>query len=481
MQLTSPKTHDVARKNLSCCYSPGNTPPPFTPSSDGYFSSGAQAPVFETPKFPAVFFLDANVFRKAQIDIPRIEAPIPRYVLDLIGEISEQRAIAAKFFETVHSFMPIVAKTRLYGKLLNPLAPRRNDVALLILCMRLSCMMPAEVPMTRTSEYVAAKRFHAELEITGAFSPQVLQSNVLIALYEYGHAIYPAAYLTIGACARYGISSGLDGTGTSQMRSPCDWIEAEERKRIWWAVLIFDRCVNLGNPTRTLATQEPRPSAVLPMDDDSWDQGITTSGEPFTLASPSSLKIGRFARFAQAIFLLGRVYKHVSDFTTSKEFLDEEATQLRRTLQALAKIVDIEGQTRKIQFCTQVALCYRYRIYPNISDSILAKRAPSPDIHFWDPSIPVAESIAKEAARVSSVFMSRKYPFPLEQVSPFILHLFYSSQAIFWEKARNTGSESAAEAAELLTRTLKVLEERWKVAGEYLEILQARELTYFDS
>jgi hypothetical protein len=81
--------------------------------------------------------------------------------------------------------------------------------------------------------------------------------------------------------------------------------------------------------------------------------------QTFTLSAPSSLKIGRFASFAQAIFLLGRVYKHVSDYTTSKDFLFEEASQLRRTLQALAKIVCIEGQSEKLQFYTQAALCYR--------------------------------------------------------------------------------------------------------------------------
>jgi hypothetical protein len=108
--------------------------------------------------------------------------------------------------------MPIVSKTRLHGKLLNPLAPRRSDVALLLLCMHLIAMLPAEVPMSRTPEYIAAKRFQSEPEGSGAFSPQDLQSGVLIALYEYGHAIYPAAYLTIGGLATYGISSGIDGT-----------------------------------------------------------------------------------------------------------------------------------------------------------------------------------------------------------------------------------------------------------------------------
>lgn len=98
--------------------------------------------------------------------------------------------------------------------------------------------------MSMTPEYLAAKRLYAEMEGAGGFSTQVLQSGVLIALHEFGHAVYPAAYLSIGACARYGISSGMDGTGTSQVKAPYDWIEAEERKRVWWAVLILDRYVS---------------------------------------------------------------------------------------------------------------------------------------------------------------------------------------------------------------------------------------------
>lgn len=91
-------------------------------------------------------------------------------------------------------------------------------------------------------------------------------------------------------------------------------------------------------------------------------------------------------------------------------------------------------------------------------------KAPSPDIGFWDPNIPIAESVAKEAARIGRAFMSSKAP-ATEQVSPFILHLFYCSQAIYREKVRRTGSESAAEAAETLNKVLDVMDGRWKVAG----------------
>lgn len=182
------------------------------------------------------------MFQKAQLEIPPIDVPIPKYIFELIGDLSNWRTIALEFFETIHKWYPIISKARLFGHLLNPLVPRRTDVALLILCMRLTTLWPVEgVPIATTAEYLAAKRLHADLETSGAFSMQVLQAGVLIALYEYGHAIYPAAYLSIGACARYGISSGMDGFGISQLKPAFNCSESEERKRVWWGVLILDR------------------------------------------------------------------------------------------------------------------------------------------------------------------------------------------------------------------------------------------------
>lgn len=80
--------------------------------------------------------------------------------------------------------------------------------------------------------------------------------------------------------------------------------------------------------------------------------------DAYTVSSPTSLKMGRFGRFAQATYLLGRVLKHVSDRTTDREFLDEEATQLRRTLQALATLVKVESLNTKAEFCTQRSICW---------------------------------------------------------------------------------------------------------------------------
>ena len=38
-----------------------------------------------------------------------------------------------------------------------------------------------------------------------------------------------------------------------------------------------NRAVNLGNPSRSLATQEPHPSTPLPAADELWDSGVSVS------------------------------------------------------------------------------------------------------------------------------------------------------------------------------------------------------------
>jgi hypothetical protein len=75
-------------------------------------------------------------------------------------------------------------------------------------------------------------------------SIHVLQAGILITFYELGQAIYPAAYLSVGSCARYGLALGIDKLSLippSEGDASQAWNEQEESRRVWWAVLIFDR------------------------------------------------------------------------------------------------------------------------------------------------------------------------------------------------------------------------------------------------
>jgi hypothetical protein len=112
-------------------------------------------------------------------------------------------------------------------------------------CMKMMLWSPSEKANEnanpKTSAYLTAKRFQRELEVAGVFSLQSLQAGLLIALYEICHAIYPAAYLSLGSCAKYGIALGVDNESASNLNEQLDWVELEERNRVWWAILILDR------------------------------------------------------------------------------------------------------------------------------------------------------------------------------------------------------------------------------------------------
>lgn len=186
--------------------------------------------------------------------------------------------------------MPFISKKRFYDLYLQPSFQSRPDVALLLLAIKLITTLPTiGLGHPRTALYHATRHFYVEIE--GAFSILVLQAAVLVALYELGHGIYPAAYLSIGACSRYAYALGINASRTVPARKVLTLVEVEERRRVWWAIVILDRFVlllakcfhmliqnsfvSIGCPGRPFATTDPRLSDLLPADDDKWDQGVS--------------------------------------------------------------------------------------------------------------------------------------------------------------------------------------------------------------
>ena len=60
------------------------------------------------------------------------------------------------------------------------------------------------------------------------------------------------------------------------------WIELEERRRICWAAVFFDRYVHVGLRFRPLFVSKLPADTILPADDASWDAGVTTPPSPGT-------------------------------------------------------------------------------------------------------------------------------------------------------------------------------------------------------
>jgi hypothetical protein len=69
--------------------------------------------------------------------------------------------------------------------------------------------------------------------------------------------------------------------------------------------------------------------------------------------------MGLLSRLAQATYLLSQALESLSSPMSDKANSIDEIGQLRRTLIALIQVTDNEAEVRKIEFCSQSALCCR--------------------------------------------------------------------------------------------------------------------------
>lgn len=202
-------------------------------------SEGADPPA-------APFFLDAEVFVEARMTLVKPSMPVPPEVLATLGtSILDIQDVVDLYFANTHTWLPFVSKKRMELTLSNPGLELSFDLAVLLLSMKLVTQVPVGGPRSIHSPlYSLVKRTLFMAESGGLMSLQTLQANILLAAYEVGHAIYPAAYLTTGHCARLGHGLGLN----DRRRAPQflqkrigAWVEVEELKRTWWAVMLLDR------------------------------------------------------------------------------------------------------------------------------------------------------------------------------------------------------------------------------------------------
>jgi hypothetical protein len=237
-------------KGLSCRYPPfgrrtHHEPQYLSPQSTASSSAvsvhnPATGPTLPPNNFPAVFYLDWNIFQRCQVEIPKPNLPLPPNISNLIGNAENWENIATEHFSTTHTWMPIISKKSFYEYTRNPSGQIRSDYALLILVMDLVCWIP-ETNDPRTSTYLAAKSFYLDLEIQGLVSLQILQAAILIAFFEFGHAIYPSAAVSIEACVKYGCALGINWDAKFPAKRPFSWVDGDEQNRVWWAVVILDR------------------------------------------------------------------------------------------------------------------------------------------------------------------------------------------------------------------------------------------------
>lgn len=235
-------------------------------------------------------------------------------MLEILASSNVVEETAESYFNTIHRWFPFISRKRMnLGISLSDGGP---DLALLFLAMKLITTVPT--PEMRSAAdshlYAACKRFLAQLESAGTLSILYLQAMILVALYEFGHSIYPAAWMTSGACVRYAAMLGLPSFQEScTILGQCTtWTEAEERRRVWWATHILDGMISLGSKKRFASAPDlPVDNEMLPVDDHAWDVGDMAYSLQRSVSTPlEDLTASPFARLAQASMLTSRAMTH---------------------------------------------------------------------------------------------------------------------------------------------------------------------------
>ena len=155
--------------------------------------------------------------------------------------------ICTMFFSTVHTWLPVLSESRLRNELSHLTAANKSDVRLLVLCMSVFTESAgwATQGSVENVAYNTAKACCSMAEASSHLSLRLVQSLMLLAVYEMAHDIHPAAYLTIGRVARLATIMRLYCTWQAQeeqvgsMHHP--WSLREERRRACWAIFILDR------------------------------------------------------------------------------------------------------------------------------------------------------------------------------------------------------------------------------------------------
>ncbi|KAJ5049383.1 hypothetical protein NUH16_007901 [Penicillium rubens] len=89
--------------------------------------------------------------------------------------------------------------------------------------------------------YASLKSFVALLEAMGTNSLEMLQSRLLLTVFEIGHAMYPSAYISAAANMRAAVSLGINATSEDLTKAFQDSRKAEEARQTWRGITITNR------------------------------------------------------------------------------------------------------------------------------------------------------------------------------------------------------------------------------------------------
>lgn len=229
---------------------------------------------------------------------PTVDLAVGVEALKALKSFDSMYAIANKYFNTISTRILILSAKKFFARLPTLSQTSRADFTALCLAVHLILQEPpAGCESMRTSLYVSIKNIISLLEAAGYDTLEVVQTRILVAFYEMGHGIFPAASISIGSAARAARAIGLHRRNLGQVDNDFDdaKIGIEERRRAWWALHNMDRCdltsggsghinvsliltlprfLGLCNCEALFSTEDPELNDPLPIPDSIWATNV---------------------------------------------------------------------------------------------------------------------------------------------------------------------------------------------------------------
>ncbi|KAL7935789.1 hypothetical protein V8C35DRAFT_298248 [Trichoderma chlorosporum] len=433
----------------------------------------------------AIRFIEPSVYRDASLGPSSEDIAIPSSITTHVGHPGQIYDIGTVFFSATSLWMPIICRKRFYADALSPISPHRRGLILLALTMKLYCTpASANGHNGRRALYQLVKAFHADVEATSTMSVHILQAAVFIAIYEIDQAIYPSAYMSVAACARYGIAMGLNKLMTSPFgdgKPGYSGVEIEEQRRVWWAILILDRLLNVGDPGRPLATEDPTFESLLPVDDKVFVDGTFRPEDAIKLSAGMNRITSLFSGLAQATYLLSQVINSISSMLSPDDesqtvSLKEDTEQLRRTLHAYVQMAEKATKARRLEFCCPSAVCYiaLFLLQEYHWKQIGASTAQEIRSTVFLETEAGGEAVFSMAEGLDMSCVERPVWSVLGELSPLFRQMVYQAAAQYITIGFGNPDADTKRKIRTLTSLLRARQRRWHLSAVYLVILEAK-------
>ncbi|KAJ6441326.1 fungal specific transcription factor [Purpureocillium lavendulum] len=461
--------------------------------------------------FPTSYFLDPEYFSLLRLDaLSTPDQPFMRAAWRLVE--SDWKTIYETYLETVQHWLPMLSRKRLHSDLLTLAIGKKPADTLLILCMKLCTQGIRSDDSSEEQQddevYNTAKQCCFYAESGGFVSLRLVQSLVLLAVYELGHAIYPAAYLTIGRASRLaGMMGQHSRKNTRQLFiDPDTWTLREEQRRTWWAIFILDRAISAGTEGLTVSAPSPGSHDLLPCTDAEWNQGSIGSNEPLLAESfHAGTSLGPFAQTCQAAHMLDKVLTHldrcrVDNDKNVAETL-EEAMYLHKALLALDASLNLPGMLSTHSYpwtdgaspfqdggdgtqCA-MALCCSARIllYSEYGCNEPEARTTTRERVAMETE---AQRVAyREIEKMAAMTIPKMAKLTVQasngaaakpSTSPLLAHCMYHGATECAWFIKENHERNMYAALRQIVRGLKAVQSEWRVGGEYLSLLEKGEV-----